>query len=479
MGDDVSEELELEGSPEQIAYEDFTREFEKYAKKWGELMPKHLFLPLPQAERTAGLCNDADVPRLFRIVSSHSAVVDLTHGCIGKAGCHMLARYCGAEGASTVTELRLDYNQMGEQGLEVLSDGLAPMQVLHTISLDCNSIGPRGVSALSKRFLSTSITLRAVLLNNNSIGDEGVETVCSSLSRSDTKLDSLHMQQVGLTAKGCGAVRALLLKCQTLQTLLLSRNPGIGDEGAALLAQGLAKSSLQHCSLADIGISDRGAKDIAGVFAQGCRIHEMIVGPNEFGDQGAMHFADALEASQTVREVVMPRSGITVAGMRCLCFALLRNEGHKVDIVHVEDNPGSMEEEAVELWKQCLRPNLVIHLSSLPKSSKASKTLSALKGKSKHSPTQHARALREREQLYGREGLPLQRAATEKIAPASEPSSSAPLVLSTSPTKLTRSLSDQPQAQVEEEAAPPRPPEAATPAAPAPKPDGGCKCNVQ
>jgi len=427
---DEGEELELSSgalqSTEELEYKEFTQQFADYAKKWGEPVPPHILLPLAVAECKASERNDADIPRLFRTIHRVSGVVDMTHGCLGKAGCQLLARYCEGEGAGVVTELRLDYNQMGDTGLQLLSEGLQSVPALHTISLEVNSIGSHGVSFLSKSLLSTSTGLQAVLLNNNCIRDVGVETVCKALCRSNTVLNSLHLQEVGLTARGCSAIRTLLEKCQTLRTLLLSRNPDIGDAGAAILAEGLAASTLKQCSLADIGITHRGAEAIAGAFRKpGCRLQEMVVGPNNFGDEGALYFANALEESQTVREVVMPRCGITVVGMKFLRSALLRNATHKVDVVHVEDNPGSTEEEVADLFGQCLRPGLLIHLSSNPKHSQRSKA--TLKGRSKHSPAQYAEALRKHEQEHARSHI-------EEVAAASATSVQSPEVIPPTPT---------------------------------------------
>eukprot|EP00900_Chrysochromulina_parva_P006822 jgi/Chrpa1/16140/Chrysochromulina_OHIO_Genome00021933-RA len=115
-------------------------------------------------------------------------------------------------------------------------------------------MGADGARALAAS-LERKTTLKELNLSMNGIGDDGARALATSLERNMT-LETLDLRRSGIGADGARALAASLERNKTLETLDLRRND-IGDDGARALAASLEKNTtLVKLGLAGNDIGD-------------------------------------------------------------------------------------------------------------------------------------------------------------------------------------------------------------------------------
>ena len=139
-----------------------------------------------------------------------------------------------------LTQLDLDYNNIGDPGAEILST-LTNLTQLH---LGNNKIGDKGIKALSKL-----INLKQLHLFDNSIGDQGAKALPTLKN-----LTQLHLDHTRISDQGAEAISTL----NNLTQLDLSYN-NIGDQGAQAL------SNLNNLTQLDLSYNNIGAKGLGGL----------------------------------------------------------------------------------------------------------------------------------------------------------------------------------------------------------------------
>merc|ERR1712232_1359440 len=90
------------------------------------------------------------------------------------------------------TELCLDSNYIGDEGVRALADTLEKNSTLTKLLLSWNYIGDEGASALA-RALEKNTTLRGLRLSTNRIGHEGARTLAHALENKNTTLTELYV----------------------------------------------------------------------------------------------------------------------------------------------------------------------------------------------------------------------------------------------------------------------------------------------
>lgn len=155
----------------------------------------------------------------------------------------------------TTTELHtldLSNNDIDDEAVEALMSALANGNKLRKLNLSCNPfITTRGWRAVSTLLTSPNSKLQSLKLNNNDIDDEGVEALVDALANGN-KLRTLSLvSNPSITTRGWRAVSTLLKSPNSdLEELLLERN-GIGDEGAVIFEVALAN----NCKLKTLALS--------------------------------------------------------------------------------------------------------------------------------------------------------------------------------------------------------------------------------
>ncbi|CAF1193495.1 unnamed protein product [Adineta steineri] len=117
----------------------------------------------------------------------------------------------------TLTTLSLCHNQLGDNGVQYLTDGLRHNKTLITINLDKNLIGDQGAKRLAD-VLRHNTTLTTLSLNENQIEDGGIKRLADAL-RHNTTLTMLNLKDNQIGHEGAKRL-AEALRANTVIILL-------------------------------------------------------------------------------------------------------------------------------------------------------------------------------------------------------------------------------------------------------------------
>ncbi|XP_064419259.1 NACHT, LRR and PYD domains-containing protein 3-like [Latimeria chalumnae] len=188
---------------------------------------------------------------------------------------------------SSLTELDLSRNKLGDSGLKLLSAGLMdPNCKLQTLVL-----GKCGLTAGCCRdlssVLSTNSSLTELNLSENKLGDSGVKLLSAGLMDPNCNLQKLELWECDLTAGCCGDLSSILSTNSSLIGLDLSGNK-LEDSGVKLLSAGLMDPNckLQTLVLKDCGLTAGCCRDLSPVLSTNSSLTELDLGGNKLGDSG-------------------------------------------------------------------------------------------------------------------------------------------------------------------------------------------------
>ena len=131
--------------------------------------------------------------------------------------------------------------RMTDSGLAQLLPGLQRCKSIKAFSLAGNDLSSQHMSAVSGVLANNASTLGNVSLSGNMIGDEGLEKLSGSLKRCRT-LTKLWLEVLGLTSRGASTLSDALSSLPSLEQLSVIGND-LGDNGIAQLA-----NRLQFCT---------------------------------------------------------------------------------------------------------------------------------------------------------------------------------------------------------------------------------------
>uniref|UniRef100_A0A8C4T866 Uncharacterized protein n=1 Tax=Erpetoichthys calabaricus TaxID=27687 RepID=A0A8C4T866_ERPCA len=201
--------------------------------------------------------------------------------------CHLTSTCCSALSSvlssehSHLTELDLSDNKLEDLGVEQLCEGLrsencklkllgiliiAYVWCLHLLSLCLHRLSECGLtsgccSALSSALSTPHSPLTDLDLNDNQLGDSGVDQLCEGLRSENCKLEHLGLSECGLTSGCCSALSlALSAPHSPLTDLDLNYNQ-LGDSGVDQLCEGLRS---ENCKLEHLGRAMRLIQDYRG-----------------------------------------------------------------------------------------------------------------------------------------------------------------------------------------------------------------------
>ncbi|XP_029832638.3 uncharacterized protein LOC8039865 [Ixodes scapularis] len=148
----------------------------------------------------------------------------------------------GLSRASKLTELTIKNNRLGVKGLQTLSRALKERSILTSLTLWNCDLSAKHMEPLAD-VVAEGCTINTLDLSCNfRIGDEGIKCLSECLHKNRT-LKRLCLTNVGLSSDiGCGSLGALLAANTTIECLNLSENH-INDIGIACMAAGLESNA--------------------------------------------------------------------------------------------------------------------------------------------------------------------------------------------------------------------------------------------
>ncbi|KAJ1121377.1 hypothetical protein NDU88_009488, partial [Pleurodeles waltl] len=139
---------------------------------------------------------------------------------------------------TSLTELNLGPNALGDSGVKKLCEGLKhPNCKLQKLGLGGCSLTGSCCEDLASA-LKTNTSLTELDLSPNALGDSGVKKLCAGLKHPNCKLQKLGLGGCSLTGSCCEALASALKTNTSLTELDLSPN-ALGDSGVKKLCEGL------------------------------------------------------------------------------------------------------------------------------------------------------------------------------------------------------------------------------------------------
>jgi len=175
-----------------------------------------------------------------------------------------------------ITQHRLNIFPMWGEQLAHIIEALRAHTQLEILELDGMNIGATECVALTNLLCHTT-DMRELNLHNNSIDDEGVESLVGALL-ANSNLHKLILSYNQITARGCQSLAALLRDPNSnLENICLERN-NIRDEGARTLANALTTNrKLKHLFLSNNHITAEGYSSFSKVLCDTSSINDTFL----------------------------------------------------------------------------------------------------------------------------------------------------------------------------------------------------------
>ncbi|XP_078251071.1 NACHT, LRR and PYD domains-containing protein 3-like isoform X2 [Rhinoraja longicauda] len=227
----------------------------------------------------------------------------------------------------SLTELHLSGNKLGDSGVKLVSAALgSPDCKIQTLGLNNVGLTDSGAEDLVSA-LSTNPSLTELELSFNKLGNFGVKLVSAVLGNPDCKIQRLWLDSVGLTHSGAEDLVSALSTNTSLTELHLSGN-NLGHSGMKLVSAALRNPDckIQRLWLNNVGLTDSGAEDLVSALSTNPSLTELNLSDNTLGDSGMKLVSAALgNPDCKIQRLWLGSVGLTDSGAEDLVSALSTN----------------------------------------------------------------------------------------------------------------------------------------------------------
>ncbi|XP_042559434.1 NACHT, LRR and PYD domains-containing protein 3-like, partial [Clupea harengus] len=203
--------------------------------------------------------------------------------------------------------------------------------------------------------LQSPNSLTELDLGNNDLGDSGVQLLSNGLCSPHCKLQTLRLAECTLTDKCCGIVAIVLQSPNSLTELDLGNND-LGDSGVQLLSNGLRSRhcKLQTLRLSDCLISEKGCICLASALSSNpSHLKELDLSYNHPGESGLKLLSVILEDPVCKLEKLNVWNELTLDPNTAYRHLYLSEGNRKVTWVYTR-KPYPDHPERFDLWSQVL-----------------------------------------------------------------------------------------------------------------------------
>lgn len=280
------------------------------------------------------------------ILEFNSTLTDIRLGGnrLGDAGAEALS--IGLSKNRCLRLLELDWNQISDDGAEALASSLRMNEALRVVDLSGNQVGQRGCIALAEA-IPYHLTLRELNLTNNRMNDQAAKSFAQLLTERHCCFDKLICDENPLSQEGVKMLTHAADHRKNLRrwftTKFIEQIQGnrvavlnwlskqhISDYEVTKLASILIEAEVHRLTTIYIGGVEITAKGIEAlsewIASPSCSLTRLFIRGTSMGDAGASALADALESNTSLRELSLTGSNITATGAALLGRALMENE---------------------------------------------------------------------------------------------------------------------------------------------------------
>ena len=281
--------------------------------------------------------------------------LDLSHNEIGNIGTEALTQAIGLN--TTLKKLVLSENNVGVVETKALAEALNSNTILEELDLSENEIESIGTEALAQA-IGSNTTLKKLVLSNNFVGDVGTKALAEALN-SNTILEELDLLGNEIGNIGTEALAQAIGSNITLKKLDLSYND-VGDVGARALAEVLkCNTILEELDLSSNEISNGGSEALAQAIRSNTALKKLVLQSNGIGDAGAEALAQAIRSNTALKKLDLSHNHVGDVGAIALAQALHSNSCLEVLDLSRNHNGDSV---AKALAKALHHNSTIIHL---------------------------------------------------------------------------------------------------------------------
>lgn len=279
--------------------------------------------------------NLTELPKWARKGLHHITELNLNRNAFGDDGtfelCYALQNHSNI---NKLGFLNLTGNGITYQGAVQLCMALNKTQLL-TLEIADNDIGDRGLQILSEA-LKSNTTLVHLNMKSNNVSDIGLLHLVQSLYLNDM-IRSLNLSYNKITSDGINNLCLLLRTKQEIVMLDLSGNR-IGTQGAKEIAECLAiNQSITSLQIASCDLTDAGVQEIASMLATNRTLVSLNLTNNKITDVGANLLADCLKHNTSLVSLNLASNDISDAIISKISLSININKTRK----NVEENMNS------------------------------------------------------------------------------------------------------------------------------------------
>jgi Ran GTPase-activating protein (RanGAP) involved in mRNA processing and transport len=171
---------------------------------------------------------------------------------------------------------------------------------------------------------SKNTKLRVVGFTKNKIGDEGAAVIADGL-KDHSGLAKFYLYHTDVTAKGIASLVPALASIKTLIKSVVIENK-IGDEGATTFANYIKGSKLTDFVLRDCEIKSAGFKALGAAIKEAKSLLRVDFSENPMDADSVSGIAAGLDGNDHLTHVELAFNNIDAAGAKVLAAALLNNK---------------------------------------------------------------------------------------------------------------------------------------------------------